>query len=98
MAILKQTTYMADDGKSYSTLSEAQIAQAKHVKAQIALKAINKQKETLHRVFADLSSNPSLNAIIVTDLVVNGVKAIKLRDALNRVVDYHRRKSNKKKN
>jgi sugar diacid utilization regulator len=84
--------YKADDGKLYSTYESAQAAQAKWRKNKIASDAYDKQRHRLHTVLGKISQNTSTNALVVQELLMKSDLAMEMRDALNRVVDYHRRK------
>lgn len=96
MGIAKETVFRADDGKSYSTFEQAKIAQAKWVSVQRAQKAAQAQKDRLYQLFNQSSSNTTANSLIVMDLIGKEKYAVELRDALNKVVDYHRRKKTNK--
>lgn len=84
--------YKADDGKLYPTYEAAQAAQTKWRKAKIAADAYGKQRSRLHEVLGKISQNTSTNALLVQELLMKPELATEFRDALNRVVDYHRRR------
>lgn len=84
--------FKADDGKLYPTFEQAKTAQTKWVNSQRAQKAAQVQKERLYTLFNQSSSNTTANSLIVLELIGKEKYAVELRDALNKVVDYHRRK------
>jgi hypothetical protein len=89
--------YKADDGKSYSTFEEATKAQKAYTAKQIAIRAHKAQQERLYSVLAKISQNTSTNSLIVQELLMKPDLAIEFRDAMNKVVDYFRRKTAPKK-
>lgn len=92
MPVAKTVLYTADDGKTYPTYEAAQTAQNKFRRGEIARVAFRKQLDSLQALFGAMSSNATLNSNLAMEIVNKPELAVKLRDHMNRVVDYHRRK------
>lgn len=83
MAVKAIRMYQSEDGKVHNTIDDA----LKHNACQ---KAMSSVKSALHDVGIT-------NGILHMDLVNNVKAAVKLRDALNKTLDYHRRYGKLKK-